>query len=183
MKIYTKTGDKGETSLIGGTRVAKDDQRIEAYGTVDELNAWIGMVRDHAADEADKKTLIEVQDRLFTIGSSLATDPDREPRTKLPDLNEGDIDLLESEMDRLDGALEPLRSFVLPGGHVGVSSCHVARTICRRAERRVISLQQVAFVAPLVQKYLNRLSDYLFVLSRWYTKHYQAEETPWNPRK
>ena len=182
MKVYTKTGDKGTTSLIGGTRVPKNNARIEAYGTVDELNSWIGMVRDQLDVESWISVLIEVQDRLFTIGSSLATDPEKSPKTKLPDLIESDIELLEKEMDSLNETLPEMRSFVLPGGHPAVSSCHIARTICRRAERRTIELGENEFVAPMVQQYLNRLSDYLFVLSRAVSQHYKANETAWKPR-
>lgn len=182
MKVYTKTGDKGKTSLIGGTRVAKNNARIEAYGTVDELNSWIGMVRDHLDVEPWIALLIEVQDRLFTIGSSLATDPNKNPRTKLPDLLETDVERLENEIDALNDTLPEMKSFILPGGHPSVSNCHVARTICRRAERRTIELGENEFVAPLVQQYLNRLSDYLFVLARAVSQHYQANETPWKPR-
>jgi len=179
MKIYTKTGDAGKTSLIGGTRVAKNHSRIEAYGTVDELNSWLGVVIPTHAQHA---ILVEAQDRLFTIGSSLATDPEKEPRTKLPDLREEDIVLLEQQMDSMNETLPEMRSFVLPGGHPVVSNCHVARTICRRAERRVIELAETDFVAPLVQQYLNRLSDYLFVLSRMVSMELKAIETPWKPR-
>lgn len=182
MKIYTKTGDKGQTSLIGGTRVQKHHRRIEAYGTVDELNSWIGLVRDTTPGDTEKNTLVEIQDRLFTIGSSLATDPEKEPRLKLPDLKEEDITLLENRMDAMNEKLPAMTSFVLPGGHVAVSNCHVARTVCRRAERRVIELTETDFVAPLVQQYLNRLSDYLFVLSRYVTQETGATETPWKPR-
>ena len=182
MKIYTKTGDAGKTSLIGGTRVAKNHARIEAYGTVDELNSWLGVVRDGIPNHAQHTILVEAQDRLFTIGSSLATDPEKEPRTKLPDLVEEDIVLLEQQMDSMNETLPEMRSFVLPGGHPVVSNCHVARTICRRAERRVIELSEDDFVAPLVQQYLNRLSDYLFVLSRLISMELKAIETPWKPR-
>lgn len=182
MKIYTKTGDKGQTSLIGGTRVPKNHLRIEAYGTVDELNSWIGVVRDSMAFEDLQTTLVEIQDRLFTIGSSLATDPEKSPKTQLPDLHETDITYLEQKMDEMNETLPEMRSFVLPGGHLSVSYAHVARTICRRAERKVIALNENTFVAPLVQPYLNRLSDYLFVLSRKLSKELNANETPWKPR-
>lgn len=181
MKIYTKTGDKGQTSLIGGTRVPKHHIRIEAYGTVDELNSYIGLVRDQEIDAAHKTTLIEIQDRLFTIGSSLASDPERS-KMKIPDLKEEDIQLLESEIDRMNETLPEMRSFVLPGGHTTVSYCHVARCVCRRAERNTIHLSENEFVADLVIKYLNRLSDYLFMLSRKLTHELGATETPWKPR-
>jgi cob(I)alamin adenosyltransferase len=181
MKIYTKTGDKGQTSLIGGTRVPKHHIRIEAYGTVDELNSWIGLIRDQPVDAKAKELLIEIQDRLFTIGSSLASDPDKS-KMKIPDLKEEDVVLLEKEMDRLNESLPEMRSFVLPGGHTTVSYCHIARCVCRRAERAVLRLSENEFVAELVVKYLNRLSDYLFVLSRAVSKELHAIETPWKPR-
>ncbi len=181
MKVYTKTGDKGQTSLIGGTRVPKHHMRIEAYGTVDELNSWIGLIRDQQIDAGTKKLLIEIQDRLFTVGSSLASDPEKS-KMKIPDLKEEDITLLEKEMDRMNEELPEMRSFVLPGGHTSVSYCHIARCVCRRAERLTIHLSENSFVAELVIKYLNRLSDYLFVLSRKLTKDLNAEEIPWKPR-
>lgn len=181
MKVYTKTGDKGQTSLIGGTRVPKHHIRIEAYGTVDELNSHIGLIRDQEMDAEAKKMLIEIQDRLFTIGASLASDPDKS-KMKIPDLKEEDVLLLESEMDRMNEVLPEMRSFVLPGGHTTVSYCHIARCVCRRAERLAIHLSETSFVAPLVIKYLNRLSDYLFVLSRKLTKDLNAEEIPWKAR-
>lgn len=181
MKVYTKTGDKGETSLIGGTRVAKHHIRIEAYGTVDELNSWIGLIRDQAIDGGHVKVLLEVQDRLFTIGSSLASDPEKS-KMKIPDLKEDDITLLEKQIDLMMARLPEMKSFVLPGGHTTVSYCHIARCICRRAERCVIHLAEAHFVADLVVKYLNRLSDYLFVLSRDVAHDLKAPEQPWKPR-
>ena len=181
MKIYTKTGDKGQTSLIGGTRVPKHHIRIEAYGTVDELNSWIGLIRDQQVDEHSKKILIEIQDRLFTIGSSLASDPEKS-RMKIPDLKEEDITLLEKEMDKMNETLPEMRNFVLPGGHTTVSYCHIARCVCRRAERNTIHLSEENFVAELVIKYLNRLSDYLFVLARKISHDLKAEEIPWKAR-
>jgi len=182
-KIYTKTGDLGKTSLIGGTKVAKSHLRIESYGTVDELNSYIGLVNDQLADGNSKKILREIQDRLFTIGSSLACDPEKEPRMKIPDLHEEDILLLENEIDRMNEALPEMKSFILPGGHVAISTTHIARCVCRRAERICVHLQlEKMFVEPLVIKYLNRLSDYLFVLAR-YTGHLlQVNEIPWKPR-
>lgn len=180
-KIYTKTGDKGQTSLIGGTRVPKHHIRIETYGTVDELNSYIGLIRDQEIDAHSKEVLIEIQDRLFTIGSSLASDPDKS-KMKIPDLKEEDVALLEQEMDKMDETLPEMRSFVLPGGHTTVSFCHIARCVCRRAERLAIHLSEENFVADLVIKYLNRLSDYLFVLSRKLTQDLQASEIPWKPR-
>ena len=182
MKIYTKSGDKGQTSLIGGTRVLKSDQRIEAYGTVDELNSYIGLLRDQAININRKELLIEIQDRLFTIGSSLASDPEKS-KVKIPDLFETDIELLENEMDKMDELLPPMKFFVLPGGHQSVSFCHLARTVCRRTERLVIRLSQNEFVDDLVIKYLNRLSDFIFVLSRLMAQELNAEEIPWKPRK
>lgn len=181
MKVYTKKGDKGETSLIGGTRVPKHHTRIEAYGTVDELNSYIGLVRDQEVDSHTKDILIEIQDRLFTIGSSLASDPEKS-KMKIPDLKDADIDLLEKEMDSMNNNLPEMRSFVLPGGHQAVSFCHIARCVCRRAERISTQLSEDSFVDERVLKYLNRLSDYLFVLSRLLTKQLNATETPWKPR-
>jgi len=180
-KIYTKTGDKGQTSLIGGTRVPKNHIRIETYGTVDELNSYIGLIRDQKIDIHSRELLIEIQDRLFTIGSSLASDPEKS-KMKIPDLREEDITLLEKEMDKMDESLPELRSFVLPGGHPTVSFCHIARCVCRRAERLTIQLSENSFVSDLVIKYLNRLSDYLFMLSRKLAKDLHAEEIPWKAR-
>jgi cob(I)alamin adenosyltransferase len=189
MKIYTKTGDKGQTSLIGGTRVPKHHVRIEAYGTVDELNSHIGLIRDQQIDEHSKSILIEIQDRLFTIGSSLASDPEKSrtrgehSRTmKIPDLKEEDIILLEKEIDVMNEGLPEMRSFVLPGGHTVVSFCHIARCVCRRAERATIHLSENSFVDELVVKYLNRLSDYLFVLARKISHDLKAIEIPWKAR-
>ncbi|MCE3280409.1 MAG: hypothetical protein K0S44_2600 [Bacteroidetes bacterium] len=181
MKVYTKTGDKGQTSLIGGTRVPKHHIRIESYGTVDELNSYIGLIRDQQIDNNSKTILIEIQDRLFTIGSSLASDPERS-KMKIPDLKEEDVTLLENEIDKMNEVLPEMRSFVLPGGHTTVSYCHIARCVCRRAERLTIHLSENSFVAELVIKYLNRLSDYLFVLSRKLSQDLEAEEIPWKAR-
>ncbi|WP_114781461.1 cob(I)yrinic acid a,c-diamide adenosyltransferase [Botryobacter ruber] len=181
MKIYTKTGDKGTTSLIGGTRVAKSHLRIESYGTVDELNAYVGLVRDQEVNKVRADFLKEIQDRLFTIGSSLASDPEKS-KMKIPDLHEEDVVLLEQEIDKMTAEVPPLRAFVLPGGHQSVSFCHVARCVCRRAERLVIRLQEESFVDELIIKYLNRLSDYLFALCRKMTYELQAEEVAWKPR-
>ncbi|MBL7882978.1 MAG: cob(I)yrinic acid a,c-diamide adenosyltransferase [Bacteroidia bacterium] len=180
-KVYTKTGDKGQTSLIGGTRVPKHHIRIESYGTVDELNSFIGLIRDQTIDEHSKTILIEIQDRLFTIGASLASDPQKS-KMKIPDLKEEDVILLETEMDKMDESLPEMKSFVLPGGHTTVSYCHIARCVCRRAERISIQLSETEFVAELVIKYLNRLSDYLFVLSRKLSIDLNAKEIPWKPR-
>jgi cob(I)alamin adenosyltransferase len=181
MKIYTKTGDQGTTALFGGKRVSKADLRIDTYGTVDELNAWIGLVRDQDVNQKRKETFIEIQDRLFTIGSILATEPGN-TKVKIPSLQESDITLLEKEIDTMDTELPPMRFFVLPGGHPTVSHCHIARTVCRRTERLTIALHQQEPVDAMVIKYLNRLSDYLFVLSRKISHELQAEETPWKPR-
>jgi len=183
LKIYTKTGDLGKTSLIGGTKVSKSNLRIESYGTVDELNSFIGLISDHLTDEHSKVILKEVQDRLFTIGSSLACDPDKEPLMKIPDLKEADVELLENEMDKMNETLPEMKSFILPGGHIAVSNIHVARCVCRRTERICVGMKELdIFVDPLVIKYLNRLSDYLFVLAR-YTGHLSGvEEVKWKPR-
>ncbi len=181
MKIYTKKGDEGKTGLIGGTRVSKHALRIDSYGTVDELNSFIGVVRDYDINETYKKQLIEIQDRLFTIGSSLASDPDKS-KMKIPDLLESDVEVLEKWMDEMDAELPEMRFFVLPGGNHAVSFCHVARCVCRRAERLIVELDENDFVAPLVLSYMNRLSDYLFVLSRKIALDLKTEEQPWHPR-
>ena len=181
MKIYTKKGDKGTTGLIGGTRVLKSSLRIESYGTIDELNSYIGVVRDQGINETFTHQLIEIQDRLFTIGSSLASDPEKS-NMKIPDLHEADIQQLENWMDEMNEGLPEMRYFVLPGGHPAVSFCHVARCVCRRAERIIVDLSQNEFVAPTIIAYVNRLSDYLFVLSRQLAKDTSAAEQPWRPR-
>lgn len=181
MKIYTKTGDQGLTSLIGGTRVPKSSLRIDCYGTVDELNSYIGLVRDQEVNTARRPLLKEIQDRLFTIGAALASDPEKS-KMKIPDLHAEDIALLEQEMDRMNETLPELRVFILPGGHPAVSFAHVARCVCRRAERLVIHLREESFVANLVVMYLNRLSDFLFVLSRQMAHELGAEEVSWKPR-
>jgi cob(I)alamin adenosyltransferase len=183
MKIYTKTGDKGTTSLIGGTRVSKAHLRIEAYGTVDELNSFIGLCKDVLTDNGQKEIVQEVQDRLFTIGSALACDPDKETKMKIPDLKEEDISLLEKEIDKMNGILPPMKSFILPGGHTTVSHIHITRCVCRRAERACIRLQEEnSEVDPIIPKYLNRLSDYLFILARYAGHLLQVAEIPWRPR-
>jgi cob(I)alamin adenosyltransferase len=181
MKIYTKTGDNGQTSLVGGTRVSKTELRIEAYGTVDELNSYVGLLRDQEVNNDRKDILKEIQDRLFTIGSILASEPEQ-TKKRIPDLHESDIELLEKEMDKMDENLEPMRFFILPGGHQSVSFGHLARTVCRRAERIVLRLAQDSEVNELVIKYLNRLSDYLFVLCRMMIKDLNIEEISWKPR-
>ena len=183
IKIYTKTGDLGKTSLIGGTRVPKSHLRIESYGTVDELNSFIGFLDDQIQDERSKKILKEVQDRLFTIGSSLACDPEKEPKMKLPDLKEDDILLLESEIDEMNKVLKPMKSFILPGGSMAVSTAHIARCVCRRAERNCVNMMEhEMFIDPLVVKYLNRLSDHLFVLARYIAHLTGVSETVWKAR-
>jgi cob(I)alamin adenosyltransferase len=182
-KIYTRTGDAGKTSLIGGTKVAKSNIRIESYGTVDELNSYLGLVSDQISLLEVKKVLKEIQDRLFTIGSSLACDPDKETKLRIPDLHDADITLLENEIDKMDERLPEMKSFILPGGSVAVSTTHIARCICRRAERICVSMQESElFVEPLVIKYLNRLSDYLFMLARYVGFETGVPEIPWKPR-
>lgn len=179
-KIYTKTGDGGQTSLFGGKRLPKHHLRIESYGTVDELNAHIGLVRDQITDEELRAQLIEVQNRLFTIGANLASDPSKEMST--PDLTETDVSSLESWMDAMDTKLPALKNFILPGGHVAVSSCHVARCVCRRAERLVVALATEEQVDSILVKYLNRLSDYLFILCRMISFLLEVEEIKWIAR-
>ena len=220
-KIYTKTGDKGSTALIGGTKVPKSHLRIESYGIVDELNSFIGLLGDHLAPGAPspdpasgaptpdpapggpisasappnsvspaaaefaviRTCLLEVQDRLFTIGSSLACDPEKEPKLRIPDLHEADVRALETHIDKMESALPPMKSFLLPGGHVTVSTAHIVRCVCRRAERACVRLQEAQlFVDPLVLSYLNRLSDYFFVLARYLGHLLHAAEIPWKPR-
>ena|SRR5690554_4434238 len=182
MKVYTKTGDRGETSLIGGKRVSKNDLRIDSYGTVDELNSWIGLLRDH--DEIPEKQfeqLIEIQDRLFTIGSLLATQPDG-TKMKLPLLYEGDIEFLENAIDEMNENLPTMKHFVLPGGKKILSHCHVARCVCRRAERLAVGLNDDKEQYLIAMKYLNRLSDFLFVLSRKIANDLEIKEIQWKPR-
>jgi cob(I)alamin adenosyltransferase len=183
-KIYTKTGDKGMTSLIGGSKVPKSHLRIESYGTVDELNSHVGLCRDLLEDSTSRDMLLEVQDRLFTIGSSLACDPQKETGMSLPSLEESDIQTLETEIDRMTEATPPMRSFILPGGHPSVSQLHIARCVCRRAERCCVRLEdETAGDHALVIKYLNRLSDYLFTLARYTSCLLKVEEIPWRPRR
>lgn len=181
MKIYTRKGDQGQTSLIGGTRVSKAHLRIEAYGTVDELNSYLGWLRDLCNGILPADTLIEIQDRLFTIGSLLAADPENS-KMKLPELSESDVTFLESEMDKMDSELPEMKSFILPGGHQAVSCAHVARCVARRAERCVVLLAENENVDTIIIKYLNRLSDYLFVLARFLAHKTNATETPWKAR-
>lgn len=182
MKVYTKTGDRGTTSLIGGTRVPKNSARLEAYGTVDELNSYIGMVRSLASDARITAELADIQMRLFDIGGNLATDPEA-ATLKMPlGVNEEDVAVLEKAIDRMDAEIPPLKHFVLPGGNETVAFCHIARTVCRRAERRILDLGQQAGVDELVLKYVNRLSDYLFILSRKLAHDANIEEFKWMPR-
>jgi cob(I)alamin adenosyltransferase len=187
MKIYTKTGDKGTTALFGGTRVPKHHIRIQSYGTVDELNSWIGLLTDQAIDDRHKKFLRRIQDRLFTAGSMLATEPEtpdgpkRRARIELPLVKPPDVKDLEDEMDSLNADLPPMTNFILPGGHPTVSYCHIARTVCRRAERMTTLLNEQSPVSEVLLVYLNRLSDYLFVLARKLAAELQAEEIKWIP--
>lgn len=182
-KIYTKTGDKGSTSLIGGVRVPKNHIRIESYGTVDELNSYLGMVRDMAQNTLVTEWLHEIQDRLFTIGSVLATDPGKEVKMKLPDLHDNDVIWLEQKIDEMNETLPEMRSFILPGGQLAASTAHVARCVCRRAERICVGMQQQDEVVPeIIVRYLNRLSDFLFVLARYIAHINGVEDTPWRAR-
>lgn len=181
-KIYTRTGDKGQTSLIGGTRVLKFHPRIEVYGTIDELNSFIGLIRDQDIDVHFKEVLLEIQDRLFTAESIIALDPGVKATIKLPELSDADIVFLEKEIDFMNESLPELRSFILPGGHPVVSYCHIARCVCRRAERHAIRLARAETVEEKVIQYLNRLSDFLFVLARRLGKDFGAIETTWKAR-
>ncbi len=189
MKIYTKTGDKGTTALFGGTRVAKHHMRIESYGTIDELNSWLGLIRDQVIDVHAKETLAEIQDKLFTVGAILATDPKKavlkngKERLTIPKIDASDIELLEKEMDIMDAKLPQMTHFILPGGHTTVSYCHIARTVCRRAERMASLLNENEPFDAQVLMYLNRLSDYLFVLARKLSSDLQVEEIKWIPAK
>ncbi|WP_281637608.1 cob(I)yrinic acid a,c-diamide adenosyltransferase [Flavobacterium marginilacus] len=189
MKVYTKTGDGGTTALFGGTRVPKDHARIESYGTVDELNSYIGLIRDQEINSHYKDVLIEIQDRLFTIGAILATPPEKEImkngelRLKKLGITETDIEYLEKEIDTMEEVLPPMTHFVLPGGHQTVSYCHITRCVCRRAERLAVHLSHNEPVAEIAIKYLNRLSDYLFVLARKLSFDLNADEVKWIPRK
>ncbi len=189
MKIYTKTGDKGTTALFGGTRVPKHHIRIDSYGTVDELNSHLGLIRDQDINHHYKQILMKVQDRLFTIGAILATDPEKailksgKERLNIPKISESDIALLENEMDTMNEALPPMTHFVLPGGHQTVSFCHIARCVCRRAERLASALNDLEPFQPESLKYLNRLSDYLFVLARKLSHDLEADEVKWIPEK
>lgn len=179
-RIYTKTGDAGQTALFGGRRVSKADLRVDAYGTVDELNAFTGALRDQLTDRQLRDMLFEIQNRLFSIGSALASDPDR-PMPAL-DLLEADVQFLESNMDAMDDTLPELRNFILPGGHPSVSAAHICRTVCRRAERLVVALHAAQPMDALLLQYLNRLSDFFFVLSRKIGMDLHAEEVIWIKR-
>ncbi|KRD12890.1 cob(I)yrinic acid a c-diamide adenosyltransferase [Flavobacterium sp. Root901] len=189
MKVYTKTGDKGTTALFGGTRVPKDHIRIDSYGTVDELNSYIGLIRDQEMDLHYKTILIEIQDRLFTVGAILATPQEKEVlkngelRLKNLGIIDSDIELLENEIDKMEESLPQMTHFVLPGGHQTVSYCHIARCVCRRAERLAVHLSHNEHVPEIAIMYLNRLSDYLFVLARKLSSDLKAEEVKWIPRK
>lgn len=180
-KIYTKTGDKGETSLIGGTRVPKYHERIEAYGTLDELNSFIGYLRDKLTDIHLRDILLRIQENLFTAESELATDPEKELKRTLPHLTELDVLELENEIDAMNLHLPDLSSFILPGGHPLVSLCHVCRTVCRRGERFIIKLASDMTVDEILVKYINRLSDYLFVLARELAFMNNIPDLPWKP--
>ncbi|WP_411031485.1 cob(I)yrinic acid a,c-diamide adenosyltransferase [Spongiimicrobium sp. 3-5] len=189
MKIYTKTGDKGTTALFGGTRVPKHHMRIDSYGTIDELNSWLGLVRDQEIDPRSKEILTHIQNKLFTVGAILATDPDKavlksgKERLNIPKIDIADIELLENEMDRMNTKLPPMTHFVLPGGHTTVSYCHIARTVCRRAERLATLLYENEPFNENVLSYINRLSDYLFVLARKLSNDLKANEIKWIPEK
>jgi len=189
MKIYTKTGDKGKTSLFGGRKVPKHHIRIESYGTVDELNSHLGLVRDQNIDAHSKDILVIIQNKLFTVGAILATDPEKamlksgKERLNIPKISNEDIELLEKEMDQMNEALPPMTHFILPGGNQTVSFCHIARCVCRRAERLAAALNDLEPFQPETLMYLNRLSDYLFVLARKLSKDLQADEVKWIPEK
>ncbi|MBO9633474.1 MAG: cob(I)yrinic acid a,c-diamide adenosyltransferase [Chitinophagaceae bacterium] len=183
LKIYTKTGDKGNTSLIGGTKVPKSDLRIEAYGTVDELNSFIGLCRDLLTDEPARALLQSVQDRLFVVGAALACDPEKEPKMKIPDLHADDVTALEKAIDTMNEEVPPMKNFILPGGHPTVSQLHIARCVCRRAERCCVRLELESHeIEPIILQYLNRLSDYLFVLARYAAHTMGIAEIAWKPR-
>lgn len=189
MKIYTKTGDRGTTALFGGTRVPKYHIRVESYGTVDELNAHIGLIRDQIEDEQDRAILLAIQHNLFTVGAILATDPEKErlkngkERLSIARITAETVAILEGEIDRLEARLPLMTHFILPGGHTTVSFCHIARCVCRRAERLSVQLHEIDPLEAEVLMYLNRLSDYLFVLARKLTLDFQAEEIKWIPAR
>ena len=179
-KIYTKTGDEGFTSLIGGTKIFKSNLRIDSYGNIDELNSYIGLLADYITDKEIKAAIYQIQNHLFVIGSSLALDSSKELKMKLPELSENDVLLLENEIDKMNEELPELKHFILPGGHILVSCIHVARSVCRRAERSCVHLkEQGEFIEPVILKFLNRLSDYLFVLARFVGKDLGVAEIIW----
>ncbi|WP_162419351.1 cob(I)yrinic acid a,c-diamide adenosyltransferase [Cyclobacterium roseum] len=182
MKIYTKTGDKGETSLLGGTRVTKSHLRIDAYGTIDELNAHLGFLRDQEMNQKRAEKLTRIQDRLFVVGAMLASDPEKKA-VNIPELTKEDVLFLEAEIDLMESGLPPLKNFILPGGHPVVSYAHITRTVCRRAERAIIMLGESSTVEELIPEYINRLSDYLFVLGRQLALELQIQEITWRPGK
>ncbi|WP_375324995.1 cob(I)yrinic acid a,c-diamide adenosyltransferase [Flagellimonas sp. GZD32] len=183
MKIYTKTGDKGTTALFTGRRVPKHHIRIESYGTIDELNSHLGLLRDQEIDVRSKEMLSLIQTKLFTVGSILATEPKKDARLKIPRISPEDIELLEREMDAMNEELPEMTHFILPGGHTTVSYCHIARTVCRRGERMITYLHENEPVPDSVLSYINRLSDYLFVLARKLSKDLKAQEIKWVPEK
>lgn len=183
MKIYTKTGDKGKTALFTGKRVPKHHIRIDSYGTVDELNAHLGLLRDQEMDGHSQQMLASIQTKLFTVGSILATEPKNDKRLKIPRIMAGDIELLEREMDQMNASLPEMTHFILPGGHPTVSYCHIARTVCRRAERIISLLYENDTVPDHLLAYINRLSDYLFVLARKLSWELKVPEVKWIPEK
>jgi cob(I)alamin adenosyltransferase len=189
MKIYTKTGDEGTTALYGGTRVKKYNLRIESYGTVDELNSYIGLIKDQDIADDSKEALLRIQNELFTLGAMLATPPEKETlksgkeRLSIPKINETSILFLENEIDKMDEKLPQMTHFILPGGHQVVSLCHVARCVCRRAERLSVELNDQETLNNDILKYLNRLSDYLFVLARKLSSDLRVIEVKWIPEK
>ena len=183
MKIYTKTGDKGTTSLFGGTRVPKHHLKVETYGTVDELNAQLGLLKDVIENEKHQSFLLDIQHQLFVIGSLLATESDKKDKLKIQSIQIQDIERIEKEIDELNESLPVMTHFILPGGHPTVSYCHISRCVCRRAERMVTHLNEEETVDELIIQFLNRLSDYLFVLSRKLAQELKVEEIKWMPKK
>ncbi len=189
MKVYTKTGDKGTTALFGGLRVPKNHIRIESYGTVDELNSNLGLLRDCEMDQKYKDVLIKIQNKLFTVGAILATPPEKEflkngkERLNIPKISEDDLLFLENQIDEMEMELPQMTHFVLPGGHKTVSTCHISRCVCRRAERLAVHLDNLDPIDEFVIKYLNRLSDYLFVLARKLSLDLNVSEVQWIPEK
>jgi len=189
MKIYTKTGDKGTSALFGGTRIPKHHIRLDSYGTIDELNSWIGLIRDQEIDTLSKKTLLTIQDKLFTVGAILATDPEKailkngKERLSIPKISDIDITFLEDNMDAMEANLPQMTHFILPGGHTTVSYCHIARTVCRRAERMISFLNENEPIDANVLSFINRMSDYLFVLARKLSFYLKAEVIKWIPEK